>query len=344
MTRSPNDRPRAADDARPARHPDDTTGHAYLWDGSGPPDPGVQAVERAVAGLGHNAAPPELSAGVARRRPRARPRVVMRLALAAALALAAGAAILSRRGDAPGWEVLALEGTPRIDARAVPGAARLRPGQWLRTDESSRARLAVADIGTVTVDPATRVRLVGSRPDHHRMELASGRVSAFITAPPRLFFIETASATVIDMGCIYELQADERGEGLLRVSVGLVELERAGRVWRVPAGHESPLRAGRNPGTPRRVDAPPALVEALDRLDAAGADAPDALAELARVAGDADAVTLWHAAREGTGAGRSAVLARLAQAVPPPAGVDPGRPAGVTHADLDAWWPSVERR
>jgi hypothetical protein len=42
--------------------------------------------------------------------------------------------------------------------------------------------VAVADIGTVTVEPGARVRLLGSRAGHHRMELARGTMHATIWA------------------------------------------------------------------------------------------------------------------------------------------------------------------
>ena len=39
----------------------------------------------------------------------------------------------------------------------------------------------------------------------HCLRLAHGRLSARVTAPPRLFVVDTPAATAIDLGCAYDL-------------------------------------------------------------------------------------------------------------------------------------------
>src|SRR2546429_5510627 len=84
--------------------------------------------------------------------------------------LAAAAALvllwLGRRGTiqpAGAWEVTRLAGRPLVGETPIGASGTLRVGQWLETDDSSRALIFVGDIGQVDVKPGTRVRLVEAR-------------------------------------------------------------------------------------------------------------------------------------------------------------------------------------
>ena len=113
---------------------------------------------------------------------------------------------------------------------------RLGVGQWLETDGTSRAQIEVSSIGQVEIDPNTRVRLVETKPTEHRLELAQGRMSARIWAPPKLFYVDTPSGVAEDLGCAYTLEVDDHGASLLRVTLGWVALQLKDRESMVPAG------------------------------------------------------------------------------------------------------------
>src|SRR5262249_55649171 len=98
----------------------------------------------------------------------------------------------------PSWEVTGL-----------PGTARLRPGELLQTDSSSQAQIKIANIGQLTIDRNTRIRLLVTDADQHRIALDHGRVEATTWAPPRLFIVETPSATAVDLGCKYALEVED---------------------------------------------------------------------------------------------------------------------------------------
>src|SRR5207344_3028121 len=99
------------------------------------------------------------------------------------------------------------------------------------------------------------------------LELAHGTLSALIWAPPRLFFVDTPSATAVDLGCAYTLTVDDAGAGLLRVTAGYVALEHEGRETVISRGQMCATRRGAGPGTPFVADAPAPLRRALDRFD-----------------------------------------------------------------------------
>ena len=143
------------------------------------------------------------------------------LAFAAGLVLLfiAGVFLVRHRSEArPSWEVARLNGAPRIDSNRINDTGKLAVGQWLETDGTSRARINISNVGQVEIDPNTRVRLVATQPTEHRIELARGRMSARISAPPKLFFVNTPSAVAEDLGCAYTLEVDDAGNSLLRVT------------------------------------------------------------------------------------------------------------------------------
>jgi hypothetical protein len=223
----------------------------------------------------------------------------------------------------PFWEVAQLEGAPRIGSSRIGKKGRLAVGQWLETDGDSRAQIDVGSIGQVEIDPNTRVRLVETKPTEHRLELAQGKMSARIWAPPRLFFVNTPAGVAADLGCAYTLEVDDQGVALLHVTAGWVALQLKERESMVPAGASCATRPGIGPGTPYFDDAPITFRIALSSFDfgsAAESKTPnlDVILENAR---SRDTLTLWHLLERVEGDDRVRVYERMAALVPPPDGV-----------------------
>lgn len=242
------------------------------------------------------------------------------------------------------WQVQTLGGAPRIGSRRINEAGRLAVGEWLETDGSSRAQIAVGSIGTVDIDENTRVRLLETEPTEHRLELARGRMSALIWAPPRLFFVDTPSAVAADLGCAYTLEVDDHGGGRLRVTSGWVALEWKGRESIVPAGAACETKPGVGPGTPYFEDAPGWFSAALARIDFphdpdAAKEALDLVLNEAR---SRDTLTLWHLLARVNETDRVRVYEAMAKFVAPPAGVTR---EGVLRLDkqmLERWKAELE--
>src|SRR3989440_12169525 len=257
--------------------------------------------------------------------------------VAAGLLLSAvlGAWWFYSRESRPFWEVARLNGSPRIGSSRMDEKGRLAVGEWLETDGSSRAKIEVGSIGHVEIDPNTRVRLIETKPTEHRLELARGKMSAKIWAPPRLFFVDTPSAVAADLGCAYSLEVDDAGRGLLHVTAGYVALEDGARESAVPAGAACLTKPGAGPGTPFFEDAPAAYVAALARYDFAGDRA--ALDTLLDGARPRDTLTLWHLLSRANDTDRARVYERLAALAPPPDGVTREGVLQLDRAMLDAW-------
>jgi FecR protein/Putative zinc-finger len=235
----------------------------------------------------------------------------------------------------PAWEVEKLAGTMRVNGR-VRKVGSLAVGETLETDASSRMKINVGEIGEVEVAPNTRIKLLQAHPTEHRLELERGQMSALISAPPRLFFVNTPSAEAIDLGCAYTMQVDDSGAGLLHVTLGEVELVRDGREVYVPRYGMCRTRKGIGPGTPYFEDAPDALVSALDRFDFEnGGD--EALAEVLKKARPRDTFTLWQLLSEVDGERRSRVMERMIELVGLPKGVTREGTMRLDPKSLDAW-------
>jgi hypothetical protein len=250
-------------------------------------------------------------------------RLLAPLSVAASLAFLGVVAerSLAHRVGGPAWSVAAVAGAPRVNARPVRDEAQFRLGQLLETDATSRARVSVGDIGEVTVEANSRLRLAGVGASNHRLDLQRGTVRALIWAPPRLFFVDTPSATAVDLGCQYTLTVDANGDGELHVLTGYVALEHGDRESIVPMGLKCVTRRRHGPGTPFAADAPDALQAALLRFDFDPATAAASLPQILSLARTADAITLWHLLARTSGAQREMVYDTLARLEPPPAGV-----------------------
>ena len=254
--------------------------------------------------------------GRAQREP-ARLRSVAIWLTAAAAAVAAVSVGINLYLSQPSWDVVILQGSPVIAERHIEGEAKLRRGEWLETDESSRARLDVGVIGHVDVAPRTAIQIRSTESTDHRIALARGTIEASIFAPPRLFFVETPSATAIDLGCVYSLSVDSAGTSLLHVKAGYVELADGGRVSVVPAGWMCLARPGRGPGTAFSAAASSRLRDELRKYDFEDGPLDAVLAST----GSNDGVTLWQLFEKAEGEDRERIYDRLTSLMESPKGI-----------------------
>lgn len=325
-------------------HDDDN----YLWDKSGKPDAELAKLEASLSTLRHR---PRAFVAPAAPSARPQPRVVAmrsRVALAASVVLIAGAALYFSRPpamDAGGLQVhvSSIQGTSRAGASVVApggGPVPLTPGDDVVTGDS-RARIELANrIGTIDVDPGTRIRLEELEDHTQRLSLAEGSISALVFAVPRLFIVDTPHARAVDLGCAYTLAVDSSGGAHLAVTSGRVELEDRGRRSVVPAGASCDSREGFGPGTPYWNDATPAFRAALARVDFE-IGGSSAMADVLRESRASDALTLVHLLPRASPADLPALVTRLASIAPPPEGVTKANILSRQAWAQQAWLESV---
>src|SRR4051812_18057185 len=143
-------------------------------------------------------------------------------ALLTLLAISAAALALTRHGAAT-WRVASGAGAERV----------MHAGDAL--ESSDRSRIAVGRIGTMDVAPGTSLRVLKTGITDQRVAVARGTIHASISAPPRVFVVETPSGTAVDLGCEYTLEVQPSGTRL-EVTAGWVEFTFRNVRSLVPAG------------------------------------------------------------------------------------------------------------
>jgi hypothetical protein len=210
-------------------------------------------------------------------------------------------------------------------------------GRWIETSSLLRVTVKVGELGSVEVEPGTRLQVVTARPGEHRLALARGEIRATISAPPKLFFVDTPSGTAIDLGCEYKLNSNEIGLGMLQVTKGWVSFQ-----WReleslVPAGASCRTHPQTGPGVPYFDDAPERLKGALEEFSLDKDHRADALKIILAEARVRDTLTLWHLLQRVDVRDRARVYDTIAYLTPPPLGVSRERALKLDPETLKLW-------
>lgn len=242
----------------------------YLWNRTGRPDAEIQKLEDLLSTLAHD----DRRLGKRDRRP-----FVLRAAI-----LLAASMLLCAAGILGWWHF----GQDRNALRAtdvkllVVGEDRLlHENEWFdATSQSRELRLERSDtwLGEFTLDPGSRLQARQIRDDVAQLYLDNGRMEAFVflDAHPRFVQTRTPATNCVDLGCKYTLAVDEAGDSVVVVTMGRVAFEDNGREVYVPHGATCRASKARGAGTPRYLDAPQPLVQALDAFDAAHDKSPEA--------------------------------------------------------------------
>lgn len=267
----------------------------WLWDGSGPAEPGEARLAEQLGALRYRGAMPELPAR------RTRPFAIGAVALLAAAALVA---LWPSRADVPSF--------------SCGEGCELSVGERLRVGDAA-LRIEVADIGTLTASPGADLSLLSTSTTEHRLRLDRGHVHAMVVAPPRLLIVDTPSAAAVDLGCEYDLTVLDDGSSLLIVTTGEVSLE-GERTAYVPAGAAAMTWPGHGPGVPWFADSPVSYAEALVAFD--GQRDRSKLAEILAESVTRDTLSLWHVLQRTSGSDRARVLSRIVELVPSASTID----------------------
>ena len=275
-----------------------------------------------------------------RRARRTWPRAAAVAAIVVGGGLAASAALGTYRSS---WSIERLAGAPVAGERAIASSGTLGEGEWLETDANSRARLSIGTLGSADVGPGSRVKLVQAGGAERSLRVERGTIDARVWAPPRFFLVETPAATAIDLGCIYTLDVDERGNGVLLVRSGQVELRGYGLRSLVVAGTAAEMRGGAGPGTPFDSTETGEFRTSLSAIDFGGdAGRRAALDRLLAESSGRSTITLWHLLPRVRDDERARVFDRLAALVDVPDGVDRDDVLRLDERALARWRRALE--
>jgi hypothetical protein len=277
---------------------------------------------------------------------------------AAVLVVVGGTTIaLSMRGRhagaaGAGWGIVSVKGGATLGAESVTAIESdlrsLPPGEWLETGAAGEAKLRAPRLGTVRLAPRSRVRLIEATASRQRLELARGSIEVNVTAPPRVFIVETPTAAAVDLGCHYTLSVEDDGSSMLVVLLGRVALERGERVSVVPRDAQCRTRPDQGsgapgPGLPHFADCSQAFTASIMVLEA-DPTADTAIEMLLEEARPRDTLTLWHLLQRVSGARRETVLDRLLELVPLPEGASRQGILLLDRHELEALWEPMYRR
>jgi hypothetical protein len=303
----------------------------YLWDRSGEPEKELARLEDTLgelrwAGRPLRFEPSEPTARWYRRR-------LWLMAAIAAIALSLGLTLFNS-GTHTTYPVtlwqLSLAGQKPSSVRA---------GQVVETGPVG-ATMQSEFVGEVDIDPHSRLRMLSSHEDQHRMALDHGTIHALIWAPPTRFVVDTPAAKTVDLGCKYTLSVADDGQGFLTVELGWVAFQWNKLESFIPEGAACTTRVGHGPDTPYFLDAPKVLTKSLAEFDLTGNR--QALNSVLQAARPHDALTLWHLLERTQGGERAGVFQRFAALVNLPSSVTEEAILRGDPKSMDAAWDALE--
>jgi hypothetical protein len=217
----------------------------------------------------------------------------------------------------PFWPVIQLKGLTTVNSRIVNGRDSIKLGEWIETKDSGKAMLQIPGVGSIILEPNTKVKIVKTDTGEQRISLEYGTINANITTKPGTFIVDSRSAEAIDLGCAYTYSIDTGGNGLIYVKSGMVEMNHDGRKSLVPAGKFCITKTGFGPGTPYRENTSPELKDALLKYDF-GNGGHESVNTILKHATKGDAITLLNLLPKVDEENRSKVYERVSHFVPPP--------------------------
>lgn len=170
------------------------------------------------------------------------------------------------------WHVTKVKGTPVINdgAKSIASFDSLKAGDWIETDDSSKAIITIAGLGEITVEPKSKVKILNSEKGEHKVLLEYGTINTNFSQKSEKFSIETKNSIAWDnnpKGTAYTFSVDNKGDGMILVKDGSVLLESRGKESVVPAGKICLVQASVGPGTPFSVNASAEFRNALYTYD-----------------------------------------------------------------------------
>jgi len=257
--------------------------------------------------------------------------------LAAILLAVIISALYFYKSSAAFWQVEALKGYPTVKEEKIEESGALPLGEWLKTDSHSKARLRVGISGVVDVDPGSELQLSDTKDNDYRLYLRQGKIYTTTWAPESRFSVLTPSASVIVQGSTYSLEVDKSGSLFLYVTSGNAEVKSGDNEEIVPVGVVCEAMPGEGLGTPYYMDASTEFKAALSRFDL-GSGSPDDLDIILKNSRSQDALSLWYLLKDAKNGNKELIYNKLAELVPPPAGVNYEGIKNRSDKMLYEWW------
>ena len=149
------------------------------------------------------------------------------------------------------WKVVNLKGSPQIGDSKISGSDSIKEGQWIITDSNSMAELIITDIGKVTIEPGSKVVFINGADSSGKIFVEYGMINTqTINDKNKPFMVEMPSAVAENFGGSYSLKIDKKGDGMIFVKSGMVDIQSPNKMAIVPAGNIVMTKNGVGVGTP----------------------------------------------------------------------------------------------
>lgn len=186
-----------------------------------------------------------------------------------------------------------ISGYPIIESRVLTDQGVIKIGEKLFTDSESTALLKFGAVGEIEIKPQSEIQITETKSSEYRLILSKGKILARTWVAPKLFSIETPSALITDLGCLYYLAVDEKAFTTIDVKSGWVKVENNNSKSLLPAGTRCYSEISKKPGTPFLNDASVLFKESLFKLDFENGGKSE-LEKLLAEARREDLISLFH--------------------------------------------------
>ncbi|MEO8210151.1 MAG: FecR domain-containing protein [bacterium] len=240
------------------------------------------------------------------------------------------------------WKVANVQGSPLIGDVAMQGVDSIKEGQFITTNDSSRAELIIANLGSVLIEPNSKVIFVKSGEGNNRILVEYGTIDADMNSKQKTFFVEMPSAVASDMGGEYTLTIDSTGDGLVYVKSGKVEVQADNSKGAIiPAGNLVVTRKDLGVGTPFNENSSDKFKNALFNLDF-GKCGGACVRTLLNSAKMSDAVTLVNLIEKVDNEYKDDVYSRVAKFVAPPRAIHNDSIPFIDEEELNEWIDKIQ--
>jgi len=239
------------------------------------------------------------------------------------------------------WKVTSLSGTPFISEEAMAKLDSIRDGEYIITNDSSRAELFITDIGKVLVEPNTKLMIVKGKDGRNKLSVIYGTIDADMKKVQEPVHVELPSAIAMDDGGSYKVTVDGSGDGLFYVKSGQVEVVSGNKQSVVPAGSLVMTKKDKGVGTPFSNLASSVFKKALYNFDFGNCDV-SCVTTILNSANKNDAVSLVNMIPQVEEQYKDRVYAKVASFVPPPHPVHRDSIPFIDEKEIEDWVTKIE--
>jgi hypothetical protein len=239
------------------------------------------------------------------------------------------------------WKVSNIQGHSLIGNSTMSSNDSIKEGQWIQTNNDSRAELIVANIGKVIIEPNSKVIFVKGVDGNNRIMVEYGTINTVMNPNSRSFFVEMPTAVATDNGGSYTMTVDSTGDGLVYVRSGKVEIASPNRDAIIPAGSLVLTKRDIGVGTPFSENSSAKFKNALFNYDFGNCN--DACVKtLLNSAKMSDAVTLVNLIPNVNKEYSDQVYTKLAAFVAPPKTISSDSIPFINEEEINQWIDKIQ--